>query len=171
MPHDRHQLHTTTRRPVPWFRCRGWQVLADGVRRQSPSDALRREAAMDRALAIPRGERWWLVWSCDHHTDGLTGPRQLGGRQRSWISPRNLRTRRASPRCSVDHLCIQLSSTSGIRARRIPNRCFTRVFALKEIQSIPIRLHQSSLHRQVRFDRLGGLKIEPHAAGPGMSSK
>jgi hypothetical protein len=27
----------------------------------------------------PRGDRWWGVWACPEHLDGLTGLRQLGG--------------------------------------------------------------------------------------------
>ena len=31
----------------------------------------------------PRGDRWWRVWSCPDHLDGLTGLREFGGRARS----------------------------------------------------------------------------------------
>ena len=26
----------------------------------------------------PKDDRWWRVWACDGHTDGLTGLRQFG---------------------------------------------------------------------------------------------
>jgi hypothetical protein len=29
----------------------------------------------------PKGDRWWRVWACDGHTDGLTGLREFGGRR------------------------------------------------------------------------------------------
>ena len=28
----------------------------------------------------PRGDRWWRVWSCKSHTDGLTGLHEIGRR-------------------------------------------------------------------------------------------
>ena len=28
----------------------------------------------------PSGKRWWRVWSCEAHLDGLTGLRQFGAR-------------------------------------------------------------------------------------------
>jgi hypothetical protein len=27
----------------------------------------------------PKGDYWWQVWTCERHTDGLTGLRQFGG--------------------------------------------------------------------------------------------
>jgi hypothetical protein len=27
----------------------------------------------------PNGDRWWGVWACERHLDGLTGLRQYGG--------------------------------------------------------------------------------------------
>ena len=29
----------------------------------------------------PRGDRWFRVWSCPDHLDGLTGLREFGGRR------------------------------------------------------------------------------------------
>ena len=29
----------------------------------------------------PKGDRWWRVWACRVHLDGLTGVRQFGGRR------------------------------------------------------------------------------------------
>ena len=30
----------------------------------------------------PRGDRWWQVWACPEHLDGLTGLREFGRRRR-----------------------------------------------------------------------------------------
>jgi hypothetical protein len=30
----------------------------------------------------PRGDRWWIVWACPDHLEGLTGLRQFGVRRR-----------------------------------------------------------------------------------------
>jgi hypothetical protein len=30
----------------------------------------------------PKGDRWWRVWSCADHLDGLTGLREFGRRAR-----------------------------------------------------------------------------------------
>jgi hypothetical protein len=30
----------------------------------------------------PRADRWWRVWACEHHPEGLTGLRQLAGQRR-----------------------------------------------------------------------------------------
>ena len=29
----------------------------------------------------PKGDRWWRVWACADHLEGLTGLRQFGGRR------------------------------------------------------------------------------------------
>jgi hypothetical protein len=29
----------------------------------------------------PRGDRWWRVWACPDHLDGLTGLREFGRRR------------------------------------------------------------------------------------------
>jgi hypothetical protein len=29
----------------------------------------------------PRGDRWWRVWACPEHLDGLTGLREFGRRR------------------------------------------------------------------------------------------
>jgi hypothetical protein len=29
----------------------------------------------------PKGDRWWQVWACDDHLDGLTGIREFGRRR------------------------------------------------------------------------------------------
>jgi hypothetical protein len=30
----------------------------------------------------PRNDRWWRVWSCERHADGLTGLRRLAAQRR-----------------------------------------------------------------------------------------
>ena len=32
----------------------------------------------------PKGDRWWRVWACPDHLEGLTGIRHFGGQARRW---------------------------------------------------------------------------------------
>jgi hypothetical protein len=34
----------------------------------------------------PRDDRWWRVWACTDHLEGLTGIRHFGGRTRSYAA-------------------------------------------------------------------------------------
>ena len=34
----------------------------------------------------PKGDRWWRVWSCEAHTDGLTGLREFGSRRLNGVA-------------------------------------------------------------------------------------
>ena len=69
------------RRRLPRLHRRGLPVLSDGVRPQLPGDPLRRAAGMDGTLALAAGRRWWVVWVCPDHLDGLTRLREFGRRQ------------------------------------------------------------------------------------------
>ena len=55
-----------------------WQMIYDRNLqathcRETPSSAGR--------WFSPRGDRWWRVWACPDHLEGLTGLRELGRRR------------------------------------------------------------------------------------------
>jgi hypothetical protein len=66
-------------KPCPDFiaeAARSWQNL---YQLAAPSNPLPRAADVDGRWRSPKGDRWWQVWTCDGHTEGLTGLRQFGG--------------------------------------------------------------------------------------------
>ena len=41
---------------------------------------------MDRAVAVAAGDRWFQVWACPDHLEGLTGLREFGPRTDELLS-------------------------------------------------------------------------------------
>ncbi len=64
--------------PYPGFYRGARALLAERLQFAAPGDTLPRGAGLDRSLALPRGDRWWIVWACPDHLEGLTGLRQFG---------------------------------------------------------------------------------------------
>ena len=81
-----HESDSRVRRPFSPFRRPAWPLLADGVLPPAPSHALPRGAVVDGRWFTPDGDRWWRLWSCADHIEGLTGWASSGG-QRFRISP------------------------------------------------------------------------------------
>jgi len=56
----------------------------------------------------PGGDQWWQVWSCPNHLEGLTGVRELAGKQLSRVGW-------ASARCPTSrHLALSPNRTFGL---------------------------------------------------------
>jgi hypothetical protein len=58
---------------------RSWAMVYDGTMQ---ADHCSERPNWTGRWFSPNGNRWWRVWSCPYHLDGLAGPRQFGGRQR-----------------------------------------------------------------------------------------
>jgi hypothetical protein len=79
------QRFTMARMPTPGEPCPGfmseagrcWRMLYD--RNLQATHCTERTSCTGRWFS-PRGDRWWLVWACPDHLEGLTGLRQFGGR-------------------------------------------------------------------------------------------
>ena len=70
-PGDRHPGFV-----VEVWKC--WALVYDGTMQ---ADHYAEAAVVDGAVALPAGDRWWRVWSCRDHLDGLTGCREYGLRR------------------------------------------------------------------------------------------
>jgi hypothetical protein len=77
--------HAPTRRPLrPGFHRRAGAVLGHGSRPSRASRPLPEPPSWTGRWFSPSGDRWWRVWACPDHLDGLTGLREFGrakGRQ------------------------------------------------------------------------------------------
>ncbi len=67
------------RRPMRRFICQPgecWQMVYS---RQMQATHCTETVRWTGRWRSPKGDRWWRVWACDDHFDGLTGLRRFGG--------------------------------------------------------------------------------------------
>jgi hypothetical protein len=56
-----------------------WAMVYDGTMQ---ADHCAEQPNCTGGWFSPKGDRWWRVWSCADHLDGLTGLREFGRRAR-----------------------------------------------------------------------------------------
>ena len=54
-----------------------WRMIHD---RQGQADHCHETPFWTGRWFSPSGDRWWRVWACPDHLEGLTGLREFGGR-------------------------------------------------------------------------------------------
>ena len=73
--------------PQPGDRCEGFMAEAHHCwrmvyGRQLQATHCRETPSWTGRWFSPRGDRWWRVWACPEHLEGLTGMREFRGRAR-----------------------------------------------------------------------------------------
>ena len=92
--------------PCPGFiaelgRC--WQMVYS---RQLQATHCQEQPSWTGRWFSPRGDRWFRVWACPDHVDGLTGLRQFGGWALTRIGPAPDRMGRADSGRAAREACV-----------------------------------------------------------------
>ena len=79
--------HPVSPMPEPGDPCPGFVAQPDQCWRMVYSHQLqathcRETPSWTGRWFSPKGDRWWRVWACPDHLEGLTGLREFGGRAR-----------------------------------------------------------------------------------------
>ena len=73
-----HGPDARTRRPVPRVHLRGRPLLADVHDHHLQANHCAETPMWTGRWRSPRANRWWVVWACPDHLEGLTGLREFG---------------------------------------------------------------------------------------------